>query len=260
MKWTAQGVKSMTHQYATMQQVNPPPGGIVMQSSSPVATTGVPNRAQLDAYNVNRDGWEAITNTLYDSLAYAAAGANTLSFFTTPIGQGVGFGGGVKTLSDTNMNNPGSLPANQEFLITSLEVMFNPTTPTVAAQMPAAFGAQAAALILNDSYIFYRAGNLTLTIGSKAYCQEAPLMKFPPKAYFELHAAFSDATTPGATMQQRAAFGTARGRPYLLKAPLRLVSNQNFSVVLAWPEGLQAITNPARVTVSLDGIFYRRSQ
>lgn len=241
-----------------MAQVPGAPPGIVMQSSSQIAT--VPNRSQLDAFNVNRDGWEAITNTLYDSNAYAAAGANVLSFFTTPIGQGVGLGGGVKSLSDTNMTNPGSLPANQEFLITSLEVMFNPTTPTVAAGMPAFFGAQAAQVIINDAYIFYRAGNLNLTIGSKSYCQEAPLMKFPPKAFFELHSALSDVTTAGAAFQNRTGFGTARGRPYLLKAPLRLVSNQNFSVVLSWPEGLQAIINPARITVSLDGILYRRSQ
>jgi hypothetical protein len=251
-------ITSTTREYARMQQITGPAPAIVMQGGSQIAA--VPNRSQLDAYNVNRDGWEAITNTLYDSLPYPAAGLLVASFFTTPIGQGVGFGGGVKSFSDTNMTNPGSLPANQEFLITSIELLFSPTTPTVAAAMPAFFGAQAAAVLINDAYIFYRAGNLTLTIGSKAYCQEAPLMKFPAKAYFHLDAALSDATTAGAAFQNKISFGTARGRPYLLKAPLRLVSNQNFSVVLNWPEGLQVISNPARVTVSLDGILYRRSQ
>lgn len=253
-------IKSMTREYARMQQT-PSGSPIVLQTGSNVAA--IPNRSQLDAYNVNRDGWEAITQCLYDSQPYAAAGANTLSFFTTPIGQGVGFGGGFKTLSDTNMTNPGSLPAMQEFLIQSIEILFVATTPTVAAQMPAFFGAQSNMNMLNDALIFRRAGNLNLTIGSKSYCQEAPLMKFPAKVDFHLNAAVADIAPNGAgtgAMQSRIGWAQAKGRPYFLKAPLRLTSNQNFSVVLAWPEGLQAITNPARITVSLDGILYRRSQ
>lgn len=221
----------------------------------------IPNRGQLDAFNVNRDGWEAITNTLYDSAAYAAAGVTNLAFFSTPVGQGTGLGGGAKSYSDTNMTLAGQLPANQEFLIQSLECLFCPTTPTVAAAMPASLDAAAGAaqVIINDSYIFYRAGNLTMTIGSKPYCQEAPLMKFPPKAWFELHAAVAASTTAD-TKFLKTGFATSRGRPYLLKAPLRLVSSQNFNVTLNWPEGLQVISNPARITVSLDGVLYRRSQ
>jgi hypothetical protein len=49
------------------------------------------------------------------------------------------------------------------------------------------------------------------------------------------------------------------GRPYLIN-PVLLTSNQNFSVTLNWPEGPQAVTNPARVGIILDGILYRRSQ
>lgn len=227
------------------------PGGIALP---------IPNRSQLDAFNVNRDGWEGITQTLYDSAAYAAAGATQLNFFNTPVGQGTGFGGGAKTLTDTNMTLAGQMPANQEFLIQSVEILFEPTTPTVAAQMPAVQGADATAAIINDAYIFRRAGNLTLTIGAKAYLQEAPLMKFPAKSDFWLSAALAGGNVTAANLSQRIAYGTAKGRPYLLKAPLRLVSNQNFSVSLNWPEGLQAITNPARITVTLDGVFYRRSQ
>ena len=221
----------------------------------------VPNRVQLDAYNVNRDGWEAFSNTLYDSAAYAAAGQSVLTFFQVPVGSGVGFGGGAKTLTDTNMTSNGQLPANQEFLIQSIEVMFLPTTPTVAAGMPASLdaAANAAQVIINDAYIFYRMGNLNLFIGSKGYCQEAPLMKFPPKAYFDVSAALASSTTAD-TKALKTGFAGSRGRPYLLKSWLRLVSNQNFNVTLNWPEGLQAITNPARVFISLDGIFYRRSQ
>lgn len=214
----------------------------------------VPSRAELSKFSVNRPGWEAIRQSLYDYQAYAAAGQSVLTFFTTPAG-------GTKTLTDTNMTLAGQLPKNQEFLIQSIEVFFSPTTPTVAAQMPAAFGAQAIAQIVNDSYIVGRSGNLQLTIGSKPYLQEAPLGRFPQKAAFSVDAAAADVSTAGASFQTRIAFGQWRGRPYLLDpAPLLLPENQNFSVTLNWPEGVQAISNPARIGVILDGILYRRSQ
>lgn len=214
----------------------------------------VPNRAELSKYSVNRPGWEAIRQSLYDFQVYAAAGQSQLSFFTSPVG-------GARTLSDTNMTLAGQLPKNQEFLVQSIEVFFSPTTPTVAAQMPAVFGAQAAAQIVNDSYIVGRSGNLVLTIGSKPYLQESPLGRFPQKAAFTLEAGLSDVSTAGASFQSRVTFGKWAGRPYLLDpAALLLPENQNFSVALSWPEGLQAISNPARIGVILDGILYRRSQ
>lgn len=222
----------------------------------------IPNRAQLSQYVVNRDGWEGIRQSIYDFQAYAAAGSTQLSFFQLPQGQGTAvLGVGGKTLSDTNMNLAGQLPTNQEFLVQSLEVMFLPTTPTVAAAMPAAFGAQAVAVLVNDQYIVRRAGNLVLVIGSKPYLQEAPLLRFPTKAYFDLSAALSDATTAGAAFQSRIAYANAMGRPYMLHpASLLLTSNQNFSITLNWPEGVQAVSNPGKIGVIMDGFLYRRSQ
>lgn len=216
---------------------------------------GVPTRAELSRYSVNRPGWEAIKQSLYDYQAYAAAGQAQLTFFSLPVGAN------GRTLTDTNMTLAGQLPKNQEFLITSVEVFFSPTTPTVAAAMPAAFGAGAVAVLVNDSYIVGRSGNLNLTIGAKPYLQEAPLGRFPQKAYFHVDAALADATTAAANLQSRVAYGQWSGRPYLLDpAPLLLPENQNFSVSLNWPEGVQAISNPGRIGVILDGILYRRSQ
>lgn len=214
----------------------------------------IPNRQQLQQYSVNRPGYEAITQTLFDSSAYAAAGQTQLQFFTIPQGQS------SKTASDTNMTLAGQLAAGLEFLVQSIELLFLPTTPTVAAQMPAAFGAQAIAQIVNDAYIFSRSGNLTFNILAKTYLQEAPLGRFPPKTYFDVSAALADVTTAGANLQSRIAYGKSGGRPYILKAPILLISNQNFNVTLAWPEGVQAITNPAKVFCILDGIMYRKSQ
>lgn len=217
----------------------------------------VPGRAELGKYSVNRAGWEAVRQSLYDFQAYAAAGQAQLTFFALPKGQGAP----VKTESDTNMTLAGQIPANQEFLAQSIEIHFFPTVPAVAAQNPAAFGAQAAALLLNDVYLVGRTGNLNLTIGSKPYLQEAPLGRFPAKTGFELDAALADVTTAGANLQSRIAFGRWTGRPYLLSpADLLLTANQNFSVTLNWPEGVQAISNAARIGVVIDGIMYRRSQ
>lgn len=224
----------------------------------------VPSIVNIGAmYGVNLKTWESIKQSLYDSAVYPAAGTAQLNFFAQPVGQGTPVlgSGATKTLSDTNMQLSGQLPTNQAFLVQEIEVLFEPTTPTVAAQMPAVFGAQAAAQIVNDAYIFYRAGNLNFNIGSKSYLQEAPLLKFPPKTNFGLNAALSDATTAGAAFQSRIAFGTALGTPYIIKPNnLLLIANQNFNVSLNWPEGVQAVTEPAVVRLSLNGLLYRAAQ
>lgn len=221
----------------------------------------IPSLQQLQKYVVNREGWEVIRESLFDSAVYAAAGQNTLSFFSTPIGQGVSAFTGVKTASDTNMNLAGQLPANQGFLVEAVEVLFTPATPTVAAGMPAVFGAQLAATSINDAYIFRRSGNLNFTIGSKPYIQDGPMMKFPASTDFQVNAALADVSSTAANLQSRIGYAKSAGRPYALNgAPIFLTANQNFNVTLAWPEGLQAITNPARVVVSLFGLLYRRSQ
>lgn len=220
----------------------------------------IPTRGQLDAFNVNREGWEGVTQTLYDSAAYPSAGSAQILFFQTPAGQGTGFAGGSKTFEDTNITNAGMLPANIEFLIQSIELLFLPTTPTVVAAMPASLdaAANAAQVIINDAYIFYRTGFFKLFIGSKDYLTEAPLMKFPAKANFALNSALASSTTAD-TKALKTGFATARGRPYLLKAPLRLVSNQNFNASINFPS-LRVISNPALVYCTLDGVLYRRSQ
>lgn len=217
----------------------------------------VPNRAQLARYSVNRAGWEAVRQSLYDFQTYPAAGTTQLTFFAIPVGQN------GKTYSDTNLNLAGQLPANQEFLVQSIEVIFYPTVPAVAAQNPAAYGAGAAANIINDVYTVMRTGNLQFTIGSKDYLREAPIGRFPPKTHLEINAALADTTTAGANQQSRIAYAYAAGRPYLVSpVDLLLVSTQNFNVYLNWPEGAQPLPsgNSGRIGVILDGVLYRRSQ
>jgi hypothetical protein len=216
----------------------------------------ISNIAELQKFNVNLEEFEKIKQSLYDSAAYAAAGATNIVFFQQPQGQG------GKTLEDTNMTLAGQLPTNQLFLIESIEVLFFPTDPSagVTENLPAAFGAQQAANIINDAYIFYRSGSLVLEIGSKDYLREAPLQKFPGKTRFHVEGALSDVSTAGADLQSRIAYGVSEGRPYIINPPLLLIENQNFKVELRWPNGAQAITNPARIFVVLDGVLFRRAQ
>lgn len=236
------------------------PAGGTPASDSPIVRGGVPTRSELDVYNVNREGWEAIGNTLYDSAAYPAAGQTQLTFFSLPIGQGTGFAGGTKTLMDTNMRNQGSMPANQEFLAEGIEVLFWPTRPAVTAELPAGFEAVATSHDLaNDVFAFYNSGNLILFIGSKNYCEEAPLVKFPPSSNYGVDGAF--ASNSATTGNSWLTYASARGKPYTLRSPLRLVSNQNFNVTLNWDAAVTLPSgNPGRVFVSLCGVLYRRSQ
>lgn len=221
----------------------------------------VANLADLTGFQVIWNQWELLTQSLYDSVAYPAAGLNSNTFFTVPIGQGTGLGGGAKTRSDTNMQLAGQLPAGNMFIISSVEVSLQPATPTVAAGMPAAFGAQAVATSINDSYIIGRSGNLNLTILSKPYVQDAPIGKFPPTADFSLNAALCDGTTLASASQSRIGYGGWEGLTYILTPNNLLIpSSTNFSVTLAWPEGLQTITNPARIFCRLNGMLARKSQ
>jgi hypothetical protein len=224
--------------------------------------TYVPNIARLSAkFGVNLTTWESLRWSLYDSAAYPAAGVAKLQFFQVANGAGTGFSGGPKTESDTNMTLNGQLPMNQKFLCCDIEVLFQPTTPDVAGDNPAEYGAPQTANIVNDEWTFRRTGNLAFVIGSKSYIQDAPLWVFPSKQNFEISTALADASSYGPSMQSRIAHGFVKGPVYSLgSTPIALDNNQNFNVILSWPEGIQAIVNPARVFVRLNGWLYRTAQ
>lgn len=212
-------------------------------------------------YAVNRPGqWEAITQTLYDYTTYAVGGQSTLNFFANPIGQGTTShpgSTGPKTKADTNMSIAGSLPTGQYFVIESIEIHMLPSTP------PASFGAVAALTEIgftNDIFNVGRSGFLELVVGSKPYLTEAPLNRFPPKTRLEGKAALaSNSATTGLIAIDYASWG---GRPYALKAPITLESNQNFSLALTWPNavGLDATNTACRMGVVFDGVLYRSVQ
>lgn len=219
------------------------------------------NLQQAQDYAANINTFEIITQSLYDSAAYATAGQNQLTFFQQPLGAGTGvISAAAKTLEDTNMQAAGAMPNMQSFVVTSVEVEFQPDITFTAATQPAAFGAVAVATSINDSWIFRATGYLILTIGQKPYLQEGPMMKFPASNDLEIDAALSDASTAAASQQSRIAYAKAVGPAYTL-APnnLLLIPMQNFVVTLNWAT-VQAITTKARVFVRLMGQLLRSAQ
>src|SRR5882672_7461899 len=79
-----------------------------------VFINGLPviNNLQAAAdYAVNRDSYEFVTWSLYDSQSYPTTGIAQLTYFQQQVGGGTGvISAASKTLEDTNMSGNGALP------------------------------------------------------------------------------------------------------------------------------------------------------
>lgn len=232
----------------------------------------LPTAADFNARRVtNPNQSEIVRQRFYDYQLYATAGTTQLTFFSAPVGQGLttalgGTAGTAKTLWDTNLELPNTLPSGKAFMIESIEVLFFPgsvaTANTYTIASPVLFNATAAAAVssqLADVNSFYQSGMLELNILSKNYLRETPLIAFPPKANFNLDAAM--ASNSATTALNGAVNMRAAGRPYYLEPTIALQPAVNFEVVLRFPA---AVATPsgfnARVGVILDGYFMRASQ
>lgn len=214
---------------------------------------------------------EVVRKRLYDYLLYPAAGSQQLSFFSTPVGQGVttalgGTVGSSKTYGDTNMVLANTLPSGQEFLVESIEAVFSPGSVSTANTYTPAntylFNAANSATLfnqLNDVNTILQSGVVELKVLSKNYLQDTPLLAFPPKTALEVQAAF--ATTSATAAAIGSAQAHAGGRPYYLEPPITLQPAVNFQVLVSWP----AVVAPpsgfnGRLGIVLDGYEMRASQ
>lgn len=233
----------------------------------------LPTAADFNSRRVtNPSQSEVVRQRFYDYQLYATAGTTQLTFFSAPVGQGLtsALGGTVgtgKTLWDTNLELPNTLPSGKAFMIESIEVLFLPgsvsTTNTYTPVTPTIFAAVAAGAIgsqFADVNSFYQSGMLELNILSKNYLRETPMIAFPPKANFEFSAAgvTSNSATTGAIQTGNL---KASGRPYYISPEIALQPAVNFEVIIRYPS---AVTTPSgfngRVGVILDGYFMRASQ
>ena len=183
---------------------------------------------------------EIIWQPIYDYQVCAAAATNTQLFFQVPQGQA------GKTANDTNMTLAGQIPAGQRFLITGIEIDFTPGV-TIGA-------AAANTLFLEDVFDFYRQGNIVLTIGSKPYLTQGPLMKFPPTNRL---GGFAAAAT-GNAVDQAYTYALACGNEFQVRG-LVLQSSQDFRVEIQNRLALPS-TNAGRVGVRLNGFNIRQAQ
>jgi hypothetical protein len=232
----------------------------------------LPTAADFNARRVtNPNQSEIVRQRFYDYQLYATAGNSQFTFFSQPIGQGVTTAigatvGTAKTLWDTNLELPNTLPSGKAFMIESIEVLFFPgsvsTANTYTLASPVLFNATASAAVqaqLADVNSFYQSGMLELNILSKNYLRETPLLAFPPKANFNLDS--SAASNSSVTALNGAVNMRAAGRPYYIEPTIALQPAVNFEVLLRFPA---AVATPsgfnARVGIILDGYFMRASQ
>jgi hypothetical protein len=223
-------------------------GEITAFRGNPLANPG--------AYKVNvPKTMEYINQPLYSYQLYPAAGATVLNFFNGPAGQAP-----FTNREFTNMELAGQIPSPQMFLIQGIGVDYLPGTtaapPVLGPRADAATGA------LNDFYAIMRQGVLTVTIGSKQYFQQAPLMSLPPRSHMDGVGAVATNLTTGATTQTIIQIPYANG-PVFKPVPLLLESGQNFSATIAFPGGV--IPTPstdalARIGVIFYGTLYRPAQ
>jgi hypothetical protein len=234
----------------------------------------VPTAADFNARRVtNPSQSEVVRQRFYDYQLYATAGTSQLTFFSAPVGQGLttalgGTAGTAKTLWDTNLELPNTLPSGKAFMIESIEVIFFPgsvsTANTYTIVSPVAFsttGAAAQASQLADVNSFYQSGMLELNVLSKNYLRETPMIAFPPKTNFNLDVAVSSAGTNAQPSGFALMNGRVSGRPYYISPEIALQPAVNFEVVIKFPA---AVATPsgfnARVGIILDGYFMRASQ
>ena len=218
----------------------------------------IPSARDLQRYDVvRRDSVEGIRQSLYDFQNYAAAGQTALNFFQVPQGQGVGIGGGTKTLEDTNMELAGNLPNPKAFLVQGIELAFFPAGSPVTSG-----AALATKQMTNDSWVFAKQGWLQLFISSKPYLQEAPLAKFPSRNFLRADFAAAIATTATTTTDELfAELPVMSGAPYKIIPPITLRPTMNFNITLNWSTAVALPSSAAaRVGVYMTGLLYRNGQ
>jgi len=193
----------------------------------------------LKSYSVNSEtAIEEIQWSLYDFEAYANAGQSVLTFFQSPVGAN------GKTLEDTNMDTAGQIPKGMNMLVEALAVEFFPGVASASATLSD---------LADDVREVYEGGFLDFKVGSKKYKTEGPLGVYPPQWGVDV----------------RATTGLAAGNVTSARCigdihtiiPVRLTSNQNFSVSLNWPTPRALPSGvDGRIGVRLIGRMFRNSQ
>ena len=159
---------------------------------------------------------DVLDHVLYDQVLFAATTARaSTSFFTTPIGGA--YGSVTKTKQETNMTDPGKLPAGQGFLIK--EIGWSLPTMAMTADNDVAAVMQAIVNILGCSVFEIR-------IAGREFDLQFPGTMFLPSLASRTNSVYVQATAAPAFSGEYLASGWMK-----LSAPIILGELVSFSVV-----------------------------
>lgn len=212
---------------------------------------------------------ELIWQPLFDWNLYPTAGIAQILVFQNPQGQGQSAqpiaAAAPKTNADTNMTQPGQLPAPQAFWVDGIEVQVDAgsvaTANLFAIQTPNGFNAVAAATVQSgetDVNAILSSGVLSFTIMQKEYYREGPLYRFPPRANLRLDSSL--ASNSATTAEVSKAKLRADGQPVRFDPGMGIATSSNFQVQLTWPTVVATAANNARIGVFLNGWLFRAAQ
>jgi len=218
------------------------------QGLGPLTAYHPPSLQALQAYNVNRAGQvEVIWQPTYDFQVYPAAGITQLTFFQTTVGTA------GATLATTNMEAAGQFPRPKEFLVTGIQVFFEPGG---AVEKAGIADGVAQENWKDVSDVMNGAGFLRFFIGSKDYLVDAPLSKFTQQ--FRLGGVANITGNGSVATTTFIDYAVHSGKYYAI-TPNKLPSNQNFNVSLNFPVVIPTAVD-GNIGVILDGFQYRLSQ
>lgn len=98
--------------------------------AKPVITKKLADALALGVNGSYSNEGNALQHTLYDTAIMPAALGANINYFTQPIGSA--YGAGNKTITETNLSDPGKLPNGQTFLAVAMSVAIKPNADTVA--------------------------------------------------------------------------------------------------------------------------------
>lgn len=180
---------------------------------------------------------DVVSEPIYDSALYAAAGQTKLTFFASPLGQGTtAFGGaGGKTLVDTNHETAPTLAQGWEMSVQGISLICWSTAATQYA----------------DTQLALVGAAFQLFVGTKPWFT-VPAKMLTGGAGIDGSAATAVGGTP--LTIQAAHNGAADPRAiYPLREAISIKSQQGFKAELTWPNGVQAVTATIPITILLHG-------
>ena len=212
----------------------------------------VPVNTKMVEFLTPRDNEELLDQPIYHWQSYGTGGATQFTFFN------VAKGAATNGISDTNMDQAGTLSAGKRFAVFGFSIGFIPSAPMV-------FNAASTASALNDlKAVIEGVANFQFNIIDKPYYEIAPL-SFLPQGFgtFNGGAAYQRTQAAAADGNGFIAYGN-NGLPYAtnyrkLLHPLPIPQQSNFNAVINFNSAI-SVSTASRIGVVLHGALIRVKQ